>query len=227
MNFRKIGKYIGVAAGVFFAATLLWVLLLKWVPVTYTPLMLIRSVQYRSQGESHALRRQWKPLDEISPEMVRAVIASEDGKFLRHHGFDWAGMRAAFAGNRQGKRLKGGSTISQQVAKNVFLWPSRSYVRKAFEAYFTVLIEVVWGKRRIMEVYLNVVEEGRHVYGVEAASQLYFGHAARSLSAYEAASLAAVLPSPRYYRVVNPSAGVRKRIARIYANMSYVPRVRW
>ena len=157
--------------------------------------------------------------------MVQAVVASEDGKFMLHHGFDWEGIRLAIRNNRKGGQLHGGSTISQQVAKNVFLWPGRSYVRKGLEAYFTVLIEMVWGKERIMEVYLNVVEMGRHVYGVEAGARHHYGHGAKSLSRREAAGLAALLPSPRYYRITG--GYVQRRIDAICRIMLQMNPVRF
>ena len=230
---RKIFKWAGRILLAFFVLSLLQVLVHKWVPVVYTPLMLKRSIEYSKQDKDYEFRRKWKSLDEISPNMVRAVIASEDGKFIHHHGFDFEAIQKAFSYNNkhQGKKVRGGSTISQQTAKNVFTFHSRSglsgLVRKGVECYYTVLIELIWGKERIMEVYLNVVEQGNHVYGVEAASKLYFGHSSQKLSNYEAASLAAVLPSPRKYRVINPSPGVQKRINAILSNMSHVGRIKW
>ena len=230
---RKFFAWIGKVLLALFVFSILQVLVLKWVPVVYTPLMLKRSIEYARQDKDYAFRRQWTPLDKISPNMVRAVIASEDGKFIRHHGFDFEAIQNALSYNskHKGKKVRGGSTISQQTAKNVFTFHSRSglsgLVRKGVECYYTVLIELIWGKERIMEVYLNVVEQGNHVYGVEAASKLYFHHSSQKLSNYEAASLAAVLPSPRKYRVINPSPGVQKRINAILSNMSHVGRIKW
>lgn len=149
-----------------FLSSILLVILYRFVPVYITPLMIIRVAEQVADGKPIRLERGWVPIDEISPKMVRAVIASEDNLFLDHYGFDIEGMKKAFENNKKGKKLKGGSTISQQTAKNVFLTPSRTYVRKALEAYFTVLIEIFWSKERIMEVYLNVIEMGNGIYGI-------------------------------------------------------------
>ena len=189
-----------------------WVAVDRVAPPLLTPLM----VERLAQGQG--LHERWEPIDRISPDLVRSVIASEDARFCRHHGFDFAAMRAAAAHNaRDPGKVRGGSTISQQTAKNVFLWPQRSYARKALEAGFTTLIEPMWGKRRIMEVYLNVVEWGPGVYGAQAASQRYFGHGADELSASEAARLAAILPDPLKWKAVRPGAYVRGRSRRIGA----------
>ena len=162
----------------FIAITVSWVLLLKWVPVMVTPLMISRSIEYRDD-ESFRTHKKWRSYDNISPEMAKAVIASEDNLFAGHNGFDWKEMKKAINEHKnKGKKLRGASTISQQTAKNVFLFPSRSFIRKAFEAYFTVLIEWIWGKERILEVYLNVAEMGKGIYGAEAAAQAFFGKSA-------------------------------------------------
>ena len=160
----------------FIAVTVLWVLMLKWVPVWVTPLMVSRSIEYRSD-EDFRTHKKWRRYEKISPEMAKAVIASEDNLFAEHNGFDWKEIRKAIEDHKKkGKKLRGASTISQQTAKNVFLWPSRSFVRKAFEAYFTILIEWIWGKERILEVYLNVAEMGKGIYGAEAAAGLHRRH---------------------------------------------------
>jgi monofunctional biosynthetic peptidoglycan transglycosylase len=151
-------------------------------PITY--------LMVQRMFEGRGFERQWRPLDQISPRLVRAVIAAEDARFCEHHGFDFAAMEKAFAHNAKSSKVRGGSTISQQTAKNVFLWPQRSYVRKGLEAYFTVLIEVIWGKRRIMEVYLNSIEWGPGVYGAEAAARKNFGVSAAGLSPAQASRLA-------------------------------------
>ena len=178
----------------------------------FTLLMLERVAQ------GYGVHKAWRPISQISPDLVRAVIASEDARFCRHRGFDFAAMRAAAAHNRRDPgRVRGGSTISQQTAKNVFLWPQRSYVRKGLEAGFTTLIEPLWGKRRIMEVYLNVVEWGPGVYGAQAAAQRYFGHDAADLTPEEAARLAAILPDPLKWKAVRPGAYVQRRSRRIGA----------
>lgn len=203
----------------FFIKTTLWflglsfffVLLFKFVPVPYTPLMLTRALEHKADGKDMVCSHDWVPLEDISMNLQKAVVASEDGMFLKHNGFDFSAMNKAFKSNLKGKKLKGGSTISQQTAKNVFLWQGRSYIRKAFEAYFTVLIELIWGKERIMEVYLNSIEMGDGVYGAEAAAQHWFHKSAKNLTKYEAASIAAILPNPIKYKAVNSSAYVEKR----------------
>jgi monofunctional biosynthetic peptidoglycan transglycosylase len=165
--------------------------------------------------EGHGLRREWKPLDEISPRLVRTLIAAEDARFCEHRGFDFNAIEKAMASNAKGRKLRGGSTISQQTAKNVFLWPQRSWVRKGLEAYFTVLIEVIWGKPRIMEVYLNTIEWGPGVYGAEAAARKNFGVSAKNLSAAQAARLAAIVPSPLKWRAASPGPYVKRRSGKI------------
>jgi monofunctional biosynthetic peptidoglycan transglycosylase len=165
--------------------------------------------------EGQGFHRKWVPLNAISPTLARSVIAAEDAKFCEHHGFDFGAMEKAMAHNERSKRIRGGSTISQQTAKNVFLWPGRSYVRKGLEAYFTVLIEVFWGKPRIMEVYLNSVEWGPGVYGAEAAAQKNFGVGADHLNSAQAARLAAILPSPLKWRAAEPGPYVQRRSGKI------------
>ena len=165
----------------------------RFVPPPITYLMVERTL------EGKGFSRRWRDVDEISPTLVRAVIAAEDARFCEHHGFDFEAIEKAMRNNARGRRIRGGSTISQQTAKNVFLWPGRDWVRKGFEAGYTVLIETLWGKRRIMEVYLNVAEWAPGVYGAEAAAQRWYGKTAADLSAREAARLAAILPSPRRY----------------------------
>ena len=194
-----------------------WVAVYRVVPPPITVLMIERSLQ--GTGLDH----RWRPLDKIAPAMTRAVIASEDARFCAHHGFDFHAIDAAIRHNeRRPGRMRGGSTISQQTAKNVFLWPERSWVRKGAEAGFTVLIEALWGKRRIMEVYLNTVELGSGVYGVEAASRRYFRESASRLSPAQADRLAAILPSPLKWSAAHPGAYVRRRTGRIGARSGTV-----
>lgn len=187
------------------------VLLFKFVPVPFTPLMITRAFEQKAAGKDMVCNHDWVPLKNISLNLQKAVIASEDGMFLKHSGFDFSAMNKAFKSNLKGKKLKGGSTISQQTAKNVFLWQGRSYLRKALEAYYTVLIEIIWGKKRIMEVYLNSIEMGDGIYGAEAATKHWFHKSCENLTKYEAASIAAILPSPRKYKAVGSSAYVEKR----------------
>ena len=171
----------------------------RFTPVPVTPLMLIRCVEQKSDGKPMKLSKDWKPLEEISSHLQLAVVCSEDQNFLLHYGFDFEALKKAMLNNEKHKKIRGGSTISQQTAKNVFLWNGRNYIRKGFEAYFTLLIETAWSKERIMEVYLNVIEFGDGIYGAEAASQHYFKKSAAKLSREEAAVLASLLPNPRVY----------------------------
>ena len=196
-----------------FAATLVITLFYRLVPPPITPLMVIRLV------EGEGLTKDWRSYADISPNLARAVITSEDSLFCTHNGFDWGALDKAWERNQRSKHILGGSTISNQTAKNVFLWPDRTYIRKAFEFYFTVLIEALWGKKRILEVYLNVVEWGHGVYGAEAASRLYFRKPARDLTRHEAALLAAILPNPRRWSASKPSAYIRGRAGTIEARM--------
>ncbi len=188
----------------------------RLVPPPLTFLMVTRAV------EGEGLSYRWKPLDDISPRLVEAVIAAEDARFCSHRGFDLEAIEKALRTNEKGGRLRGGSTISQQTAKNVFLWPGRDWVRKGFEAGYTVLIETLWGKRRVMEVYLNVAEWAPGVYGAEAAARHWFGKSAADLSPREAARLAAILPSPRRYDAASPGPYIRRRAARVQAAMGTV-----
>ena len=184
----------------FVLVSLALVILLKWVPVPLTPLMLIRSFEQNQENKGSDWQHEWVPLEHISKNLQLAVICSEDQNFLKHNGFDLKAIQKAYNDNQKGKRLKGASSISQQTAKNVFLWPERSWLRKGLETYFTFLIELIWSKERIMEVYLNSVEMGPSIYGAEAASWHWFGKPASKLSQPEAAAIAAVLPSPLLYR---------------------------
>lgn len=187
-------------------------------PPPVTLLMLARL------AEGEGLDYRWRPIDRISPRLVEAVIAAEDARFCRHAGFDLEAIERAMQDNRRGRRLRGGSTLSQQTAKNVFLWPGRGWARKGLEAGYTVLVELVWPKRRILEVYLNVAEWGPGVYGAEAAARRWFGKGADELSAAEAARLAALLPSPRRYDAARPGPYVRRRAGQIEAAMGTVRR---
>lgn len=199
----------------FVVFSVLWVLMLKWVPVWFTPLMISRSIEYRND-DSFKTHKKWRSYENISPELAKAVIASEDNLFAEHNGFDWKEMKKAIRDHREkGKKLRGASTISQQTAKNVFLFPSKSFVRKAFEAYFTVLVELIWGKERILEVYLNVAEMGKGIYGAEAASQEFFDKNAAGLTRREASLIAACLPNPIERHADRPSQYVAKRAGQI------------
>ena len=182
----------------FFLSTLLIVLLFRFVPVPFTPLMLKRHIEAHQQGRHLQIQHHWTPLEDISPDLIAAVIDHEDAKFYDHRGFDWDAISYAYEQNqRYGRIVCGGSTISQQTAKNIFTFHSRTYLRKAVEAYFTVLIEFLWGKERILEVYLNMIEMGDGVFGAEAAADYYFSTSAAGLDHYDANYIAARLPDPR------------------------------
>ncbi|QDK38709.1 monofunctional biosynthetic peptidoglycan transglycosylase [Bdellovibrio sp. NC01] len=216
----RLVRFFLTASLVFVIGSVGSVLFYRFVPVFVTPLMLIRSAQSVFSGSLVGIEKEWVPLSEISPSMQKAVLKAEDARFFEHNGFDFDAIEKAMKYNKTHKKVKGASTISQQTAKNVFLWPSRDWVRKGLEAYFTVLIEAVWPKERIMEVYLNVIEMGPGVYGVEAASQRYFKKSAKNISASQASLVAAVLPNPRRFRIDRPSNYVVKRQHRILYRVS-------
>jgi len=205
---RKLFKLIVKSVVWFVVISVLWVLVYKFLPVPYTPLMAIRSF---SDAKEHKTKHDWKSIDEISVSLQLAVVCAEDQNFLNHNGFDYEAIEKAYRNNKLGKKLRGGSTISQQTAKNVFLWPQRSWVRKGFETYFTFLIENLWSKERILEVYLNSIEMGNGVYGAEAAANYWFNKPAKNLSRYEAASIAAILPNPRKYRASPRTSYIENR----------------
>ena len=211
----------------FFASTILSVVALRFVPVVVTPLMLIRCYQQVKAGEKLKLSHDWEPLTNISHHLPIAVMASEDANFLQHHGFDYKAIEKAVERNRKHpeKRKLGASTISQQTAKNVFLWPGRSWIRKGFEVYFTTLIELMWPKERIMEVYLNSIEMGDGIYGAEAVADAHFNTTAKNLTKAQCALIAATLPNPRKFSSKNPSAYMLKRQKRILREMNYVERM--
>ena len=200
----RIGWLIGRIILYFLVISILWVLAYRFVPPPVTATM----IGDLARGET--LSRDWMPLSRIDPNMARAAIAAEDAKFCSHNGFDRQAIENAMHRNARGGRIRGGSTISQQTAKNAFLWQGGGYVRKAFEAWFTLLIENIWGKPRIMEVYLNIAETGIATYGVNAASERYYGHDASRLSTTEAARIAAVLPLPKKRAAVIPKGFTRR-----------------
>jgi len=203
-----------------FALTLVAVLLLRWLnPLTSAVMLEARLQAWATQQAGYRTDFQWASLEQISPHAAIAVIASEDQLFPFHAGFDFHSIREAVRANENGKKLRGASTISQQVAKNLFLWPGKSWIRKGLEAYFTLLIETLWPKKRILEVYLNIAEFGKGVFGVGVASETYFRKPASRLSSADAALLAAVLPNPKRLRANAPSAYVRSRQAWIMGQM--------
>lgn len=224
---KKIFQFLFRAMLWFMGVTVFWVILYKFVPVPFTPLMAIRFVENESAGKENYFSHDWEPLDDLSINLQKAVIASEDSNFLTHYGFDFVAIQKAMKNNEKGRKLKGGSTISQQTAKNVFLWQGRSYFRKGLEAYFTVLIEIFWGKERIMEVYLNSIEMGDGVYGAQAAARHWYSKDASELSKREAAGIAAILPNPRRFSASNSSAYINRRKGRIMKHMGYIGKLEY
>ena len=218
---KKTVKWVVVA---FFASTILSVVALRFIPVWFTPLMFIRCYEQARDGRELKMSHHWVPLSRMSADMPVAVIASEDGRFYSHHGFDFKAIESAARRNitEKGKNKLGGSTITQQTAKNVFLWPGRSWLRKGLEAYFTMLIELTWTKERILEVYLNSIEMGEGIYGTEAVAQEHFHIPAEQLSESQCALIAATLPNPRRFSSLNPSSYVKKRQRQIVREMRYV-----
>ncbi|MFV8466006.1 monofunctional biosynthetic peptidoglycan transglycosylase [Flavobacterium sp. LB1P62] len=211
----------------FIGLSLFFVVFFKFVPVPFTPLMVIRAIENKMAGKEVYFSHDWEPLENISVNLQKAVIASEDGTFLKHNGFDFTAMQKAYKSNERGRRIKGGSTISQQTAKNVFLWQGRSYLRKGLEAYFTVLIETIWGKKRIMEVYLNSIEMGNGVYGAEAAAQHWYRKDVSSLTLQQAAGIAAILPNPRKYSATSSSSYINNRKSKIVRIMRHVGKLEY
>ena len=220
---KKIFKVLRWTAALFFGSTILSVVVLRVVPVFFTPLMFIRCGEQLLDGKSLNMHHHWVSPEKISPHLPVAVMGSEDQRFLLHHGFDFAAIQKAAKQNMRGGKKMGASTISQQTAKNVFLWPGRSWIRKGFEMYFTALIELMWSKQRIMEVYLNSIEMGDGIYGADAVAEYNFGTTAGNLSRAQCALIAATLPNPRVFSSKYPSAYMRKRQHQIMKNMRYMP----
>lgn len=208
----------------FLVVTIAWVVLYRFINPPITPFMVIR--YFESSAKNKSINKEWKNYENISESLGLAVIAAEDQKFFEHDGFDIESIQTAIDRNKKGKRVRGASTISQQVAKNVFLWPSRTWLRKGLEAYFTFLVEMLWNKKRILEVYLNVAEMGDGIYGAETAARLYFKKSAESLTRGEATLIAAALPNPRKMSPAKPSAYVYKRQRWIIQQMKNLGRVR-
>ena len=207
---KQIGLIVGKILLWFVGFTIVWVLAYRFINPPISLLMLQRSAK---------VERKWVKFEDISDNMKRAAVAAEDQLFLQHIGFDIKAIEKAFENNAKGKKIKGGSTISQQTAKNVFLWPGRSYIRKGFEAYFTLLIEVLWSKERILEVYLNVIEMGDGIYGAEAAAQTYYGKSCSNLTRAQAALIVACFPNPIRWTPKRPTAYIKKRQYLIMRNM--------
>ena len=208
---RRLLKALGWALGLFLGLNLLLVLIFRFVPVPSSGLMVQRRLEAWSGDKPYTAHHRWVPLEEIAPSLGAAVIAAEDQNFADHFGFDWQAIEKAVQHNEKSRRKRGASTVSQQTAKYLFLWSSRSWTRKGLEAWFTLLIEAGWSKKRILEVYLNIVEFGDGVYGAEAAARTFFGKPAKRLTPSEAALLAAVLPNPRKFHANAPSDYIRGR----------------
>lgn len=224
MSLKKILRVVRNLILLFFTSTILAVIVYRFVPVYATPLMVIRSTQQICKGEKPVWHHTWVPFEQISPHLPMAVIASEDNRFATHNGFDFIEIKKAMKENEIRKRKRGASTISQQTAKNVFLWPTSSWVRKGFEVYFTWLIELCWSKERIMEVYLNSIEMGKGIYGAEAAAKYKFGTTAAKLTAGQSALIAATLPNPIRFDSAHPSSYMLSRQKQILKLMKLVPK---
>jgi monofunctional biosynthetic peptidoglycan transglycosylase len=230
---KKANRSFGEKVKWFLIKSVLWffgisigsVVLFKFVPVPFTPLMLIRAIENKMDGKEVYFDHDWEPIDKISMNLQKAVISSEDGTFLTHNGFDFKALQKAYKSNERGRRIRGGSTISQQTAKNVFLWQGKSYLRKGLEAYFTVLIETIWGKKRIMEVYLNSIEMGDGVYGAYAATEHWYRRDASSLTPMQAAGIAAILPNPRKFKATGSSSYINRRKEKIVRIMRTVGKI--
>ena len=223
----KLTRFLYKAFLWFLGLSIFLVVLFKFVPVPFTPLMVIRVVENKLAKKEIFFSHDWEPIENISVNLQKAVIASEDGTFQIHHGFDIKAMQKAYKSNERGRKIKGGSTISQQTAKNVFLWQGRSYLRKGLEAYFTVLIELIWGKERIMEVYLNSIEMGNGVYGAQAAAQHWYRKDAANLTPKQAAGIAAILPNPRRFSATSSSSYINGRKAKIVRVMRQIGKIKY
>ena len=225
--FKLISRWISYVLTFFFVSTLLSVVMLKYMPVYYTPLMFLRCVEQFVDGKSPKIDHQWVALDEISHNVPQAVMASEDNRFLDHNGFDFKEIYKARLQALEGGKERGASTISQQTAKNVFLWPGHSWIRKGLEAYFTLLIEKIWGKERIMEVYLNSIEMGDGIYGVKAAARHSFDKSPDAVSRHEAALIAASLPDPLHRDSAHPTGRMIQRRNNIVDLMGKIKTAPW
>lgn len=220
-NQRKFGQLLTYYLFLFVIFSITWVLLLRFINPPMTWLMVQRGFERKTDGKEWKVEKHWRNYDELSDNLKRAAITGEDALFMQHNGFDIQAIRQAYKGNQAGKAMRGGSTISQQTAKNIFLWPRRSWIRKGFESYFTVLIELFWGKKRILEVYLNSIEMGDGIYGADAAARTYFNKPANSLTKRQAALLIAVLPNPRRWSPNKPTAFINRKANTIIRYMPY------
>ena len=224
---KKLFRILKFLIIFYFASTILTVILYRYINPPFTPLMLIRTGKQIINGNDIKLKKHWMPVDGISHNLIQSTVAAEDQLFLEHHGFDFDAIEKAYNNNQKGRKIKGASTISQQTAKNVFLVPSRSWVRKGLEVYFTALIEVFWNKKRIMEIYLNVIEMGDGIYGAETASETYFHVHACELSPSEAALITASLPNPLKFNPSKPSHYLLRRQQLILKRMYQIEPVKF
>lgn len=225
---RKIRNTVRWAIVLFFASSILAVLAYKWLPVYVTPLMVIRCCQQMGRGEKIRMKHHWVEMEKgMVPDMALAVVASEDQRFMNHNGFDFDAISKAWDERSKGVRFRGASTISQQTAKNVFLWPGGSWFRKGLEAYFTILIELIWDKHRIMEVYLNSIEMGDGIYGADAVAWQNFGRGADRLTRANCALIAATLPNPLKFNSKDPSRYMLKRQTQIMRQMKNIGSLEW
>lgn len=224
LSIKKVFRFVRNLLIIFFASSILAVIIYRFMPVYVTPLMVIRSAEQLVSGEKPTWKHTWVSFDKISPHLPMAVIASEDNRFATHNGFDFIEIEKAMKENEKRKRKRGASTISQQTAKNVFLWPQSSWVRKGFEVYFTFLIELCWSKERIMEVYLNSIEMGKGIYGAEATARNKFNTTAIRLSKGQCALIAATLPNPIRFDSARPSSYLLRRQQQIQRLMNLVPK---
>lgn len=218
-SLQFLRKLLGRIVLYFLLVTVLWVLVYRFINPPITLLMVIRNIERKADGKSFRTDKEWVNLDDLSENIKRAAIAGEDQLFMRHAGFDMKAISRAYSANKDGGKVSGGSTISQQTAKNVFLWPGRSWIRKGFEAYFTLLIELLWGKQRILEVYLNVIEMGDGIYGAEAAAQAYYGKSCSTLKRSQAAMIVACFPNPLRWTPLHPTRFIRHRQYLIMQNI--------
>ena len=221
---KYLGRLLCYLAIFLFTFSVSCVIVLRFLPVTVTPVKIIKWFENLSEGQ-WLIRSNWVSLEKINPTMPRAVVATEDNFFLQHHGFDIEAIKLAIEYNKQGRKIRGASTISQQTAKNVFCTPDRTWFRKAVESYYTVLIELLWNKERIMEVYLNIIETRPNIYGVEATAERFYDKPAEKLNTYEAAMIATVLPSPRRMNLAAPSAYMQRRSTTVRSLMAKLPPV--
>jgi len=222
---RRIWRFMRICMFIFFIFTFSGVLFYRFLPIPFTPLMYQRVFEQAFSGKKVSIRHAWVPIGKISPNMILAAVAAEDNNFVNHYGIDFEAIEKAYQYNRRGRHIRGASTITQQTCKNVYLWIGRNYIRKGLEVYFTFLVETFWSKKRIMEVYLNSIEMGNGIYGIEAASQIYFHKPAAKLTRSEAALIAAAFPNPRKRNPAAPTSYLKNRQQRVLSIMNKIREV--